>query len=102
MSNFRGITLLSHISKLFTSVLNNRLLKWNTETYFSTDAHFVQFGLKPGYGTVDAIVALKSLIDRTLASKERLYRCPLFIDYSKAFGNVSYGKLWLKLIPRTL
>ena len=33
VSNFRGITLLSTLEKLFTHILNNRLTSWAEEYY---------------------------------------------------------------------
>jgi exonuclease III len=93
VNNYRGITLLSHMSKLFTSTLNKRLINWSNKYNVITDA---QLGFKPGFGTTDAIFALKSLINNTLSSKrKRLYCC--FIDYSKAFDSIVHDKLWLKL-----
>ena len=64
--NFRPITLLSHLAKLFTAILNNRLLKWCKSNDLLTDA---QFGFKPGYSTVDAIFALHSIVSEYLNSK---------------------------------
>ena len=52
--NYRGITLVSCISKIFTSILNDRLLKWSQQYNVKFDA---QFGLRPGYGTTDAVFA---------------------------------------------
>ena len=51
-NNYRGITIISCLENIFTSVINNRLLKWSNENSIVTDA---QFGFKPGYGTTDAI-----------------------------------------------
>ena len=44
-NNYRGITLVSCLSKIFTSVINSRLLKWSDENNIVSDA---QFGFKPG------------------------------------------------------
>ena len=79
VNNYRGITLMSHLSKLFTTILNNRLLNVSSTYNIISDA---QFGFKPGFSTVGAIFALQSLITITLGSKKRLYWA--FIDYSKA------------------
>jgi hypothetical protein len=46
--NYRGISLVSHIRKLFTSTINTRLMKWSEDNSVLTDA---QFGFRPGYGT---------------------------------------------------
>ncbi|XP_071123308.1 uncharacterized protein [Mytilus edulis] len=91
--NYRGISLVSHVGKLFTSIINTRLTKWSEKHNIITDA---QFGFKPGYGTTDAIFALHSLISKSLRSGKRFYCC--FIDYKKAFDSVSHFKLWLRLI----
>ena len=48
--NFRGITLLSIISKLFTRLLNNRLCKWAEEYGVYVEA---QGGFREGRGTTD-------------------------------------------------
>jgi exonuclease III len=93
VNNYRGITLVSHVAKLFTSILNRRLLDWAEKYNVISDA---QFGFKPGFGTVDAIMALQALIQRTLNSKQRLYCC--FVDYTKAFDSVVHYKLWQRLI----
>ena len=47
-------------------------------------------------GTIDAIFALQSIVDKTLASGHRLYCC--FVDYTKAFDSVERTHLWYKLI----
>jgi hypothetical protein len=49
--NYRDISLVSHIGKLFTSTINTRLMKWSEDNSVLTDA---QFGFRPGYGTHDA------------------------------------------------
>ena len=58
--NYKPITLISHLAKLFTAILNTRLLKWCEKTDCLTDA---QFGFKPGYSTVDAVFSLHSIIN---------------------------------------
>jgi hypothetical protein len=91
-NNYRGITLVSCLSKIFTSVLNNRLLRWCEENDIVSDA---QFGFRHGSGTADAIFALQGVISRTLSHKKKLYCC--FVDYEKAFDKVNRNKLFLKL-----
>ena len=57
-SNYQGISLISHVGKLFTSVLCTRLMNWCKENSILMDA---QFGFIPGYGTQDAIIAFIQL-----------------------------------------
>lgn len=92
LNNYRGITLVSCLAKLFTSIINTRLLEWDQRYNIITDA---QFGFKPGVGTIDAIFVLQNLISRTLKNKKRLYCC--FVDYTKAFDLIDRSKLWYKL-----
>ena len=91
-NNYRGITIISNLAKIFTSVLNNRLLKWSTVNNVITDS---QFGFRPGFSTSDAIFALHSLISIFLNAKKKLFCC--FVDYKKAFDSVNRFKLFFKL-----
>ena len=91
--NYRGITLLSCLGKLFTSVINNRL------TAFVKQNNIVgpeQAGFKKDHSTIDHIFTLKMLIDLYLFKKKRIYCC--FIDYSKAFDTIPRIELWRKLL----
>ena len=91
--NYRGITLLSCLGKLFTSIINQRLINWSTANEISTDA---QFGFKSGHSTINAIFILQNLIQKRLNNKKRLY-CA-FIDLQRAFDSVYRNALWYKLI----
>lgn len=62
--------------KLFTSVLNNRLITWSDENDVITDA---QFGFKSKCGTSDAIFALHTLNTSSLANNKNL-TVPLLIS----------------------
>jgi len=92
-NNYRGITIVSCLEKLFTSILNKRLLNWDKHYTILTDT---QFGFRPGVSTTDAIYVLQSLINRTLYKNKRLYCC--FFYYKKAFDFINRNKLWSKLI----
>ena len=93
VENFRGITLLSILGKLFTRILNNRLQTW-AENYgiYIED----QNGFLPGRGTTDSIFILHCLINRFFETNKPLYT--IFVDYSKAFDYVVPEKLWYKAI----
>ena len=64
---YRGITLLSCAGKLFTAIINERLVSFEMKYNKVTDA---QFGFRKNSSTVDAIFALQSLVNRTLKKKK--------------------------------
>ena len=93
VENYRGITLLSILGKLFTRVLNNRLSEWAENYYVLIEA---QAGFRPGMGTTDNIFVLHGLITHILNQGSKLY-CA-FVDLTKAFDYVVRENLWYKLI----
>ena len=91
-NNYRGITLLSSIGKLFTSIINTRLTDFiNNIGLLGED----QAGFRAGYSTTDHIFTLSCIIDIYLQNKKRVY-CA-FVDYKKAFDLVNRSA-WSKLI----
>ena len=93
VNNYRGITLLSTIGKLFSRVLNNRLTDWaeNYNVYIEAQA-----GFRSRMGTVDNIFCLHGIINHLLNQGKQLY-CA-FIDFTKAFDYIVRENLWYKLI----
>ena len=59
-NNYRGITLLSCLGKLFTSILNHRLTEFCESNLILKE---IQAGFRKGYSTLDHIFVLKNLID---------------------------------------
>ena len=57
--NYRAITLLSCIGKVFTSIINNRLNKYLEENKILNE---MQSGFRKEYSTIDNIMVLYSLI----------------------------------------
>lgn len=93
VGNYRGITLLSTLGKLFTRVLNNRLTFWSDTYGIISDT---QAGFRSGRGTTDNVFILQSMINTLLNKGKRLY-CA-FLDFRKAFDYISRDCLWFKLI----
>ena len=91
-NNYRGITLLPVIAKLFSAVLENRIQIWATKERIIP---IYQFGFRKGHRTSDPVFVLNSLLEKTKWKHKRLFCC--FIDFQKAFDSVSHGLLWKKL-----
>ena len=78
--NFRAITLISCVGKLFTSILNSRL------NFFANDLNIIsenQAGFRKGYSTVDNIFVLHALIDLYFSFGKKSY-CA-FVDFKRSF-----------------
>ena len=69
-TNYRGITILSCLSKLFTSVLNDRLTKWVTDKNIIGPE---QTGFRKGFSTVNHVFTFKCIVDVYLSKRKRLY-----------------------------
>jgi hypothetical protein len=91
--NYRAISLVSSVGKLFTSILNSRLSNFSDETDLVTKS---QAGFRAGYLTQDNIVILYSVITLYLSKKKKLFCC--FIDFKKEFDTIWRAGLWQKLI----
>jgi len=89
--NFRAITLISCLGKLFTSIVNTRLNFFANEV---TLIHENQAGFRKGYSTIDNIFVLHVLIELYFSFGKKLF-CT-FIDFRKAFDTVSRSGLWKK------
>ena len=87
--NYRGISLLSVCSKLYSYILNRRLTKWVEEHKLLDEA---QAGFSKNYSTVDHIFTLLSLIQKQFCRDGKVY-CA-FIDFKKAFDLVDRCCLW--------
>ena len=91
--NYRGITLLSCMSKLFTACINHRLSEYLAQNDL---LGWEQAGFRPEFSTIDHIFTLHSIIEYYKYKKGKVY-CA-FVDYSKAFDLINRSSLWLKLI----
>ena len=93
VQNYRPITILSCLGKLFTAILNKRLTLYldNNETILENQA-----GFRKGYAATDHIFVLSSLIEILKGRKQKLF-CA-FIDFSQAFDSIWRVGLWRKLI----
>ena len=65
VNNYRGITIMSVFTKIFSIVLNNRLMKWAESSGTLNDC---QYGFREHKETVDCIFILQNLINHALAS----------------------------------
>ena len=92
-NNYRGITLLSCLGKLFTCCVNTRLGCYLNDKGIIGEE---QAGFREGYSTYDHIFVLNELINIYLQKKKRLYCC--FIDYQKAFDTINRTALWGKIL----
>ena len=92
VNNYRGISLLSCVGKLFTCIINNRLNKWaESQNVFDQS----QYGFRDKKSTVDAMFILQSVVDTFLENGNMLYVS--FIDLKKAFDSTNHEVLWYKL-----
>lgn len=87
--NYRPITLLSCLGKLFTAIINARLQNLNVIEENQT-------GFRKKYSTIDNIFALRVLFDLLSKDKRKIY-CA-FIDFKRAFDTVWRAGLWQKLL----
>ena len=91
-NNYRGITLLSCLGKLFTTVLNERLKQYCDINEIIKEN---QTGFRANYSTTDHIFSLKSPLDKFFKNKHKLF-CAI-VDYQKAFDTVWRKGLFYKL-----
>ena len=91
--NYRPISILSCLGKLFTSILNSRLTKFVEENDILEEN---QAGFREGYSTSSHIFVVHALIELMKSRKRKLFCC--FIDFSKAFDSVWRAGLWQKLL----
>ena len=89
-SNYRGISLLPVMSKIFEHVLLDRLMKWAEAAGVLADE---QGGFRPDRGTLDQVFILHEIVaDR---KERRLPTALAFIDVRKAYDRTWRAGLWL-------
>ena len=92
LNNYRGISLMNCLSKLFSAVLNERLITLMKDKFSNS-----QFGFRENHRTTDSLFIIKSLINKYLhKNKKKLFVC--FVDLKKAFDSLWRNGLLYKLL----
>ncbi len=87
--NFRGISLIDVLNKVFTGILNERLCRWAEVNNVIDES---QAGFRKGYSTIDNLFTLQAMVQKYLSKRRGRFYC-LFIDFSKAFDSIDHSKL---------
>jgi len=90
--NFRGISFINALCKLFTSILQARLYQWTEHNRILTD---FQAGFRKRFSTVDNIFILTNIAKRYLRRRKKLYL--FFVDFKAAFDAIARFALFHKL-----
>lgn len=91
--NYRGITILSTLVKLYEQIIERRLRGKIEHTLIDS-----QSGFRRGRSTQDHIFTLKEIMNKTLSRGEKKYLA--FLDLEKAFDRVPRSKIWESLKNR--
>ena len=91
-SNYRPISLLPIISKIFEKIMYTRLRSYLDKEKIFYDR---QYGFQKGKSTENAILDLQAQIITSLENGE--IPCTIFLDFSKAFDTVNHNVLLKKL-----
>ena len=90
--NYRPISLLSNINKIFEKIMYSRLYKFleNNKCIYN-----LQFGFRSKHSTTHALIEITEKIRNALDDNE--IACGIFIDLQKAFDTVNHNILLSKL-----
>lgn len=91
--NFRGISLINIITKIFTSILEKRLSHWAEESNILNEG---QAGFRKRRGCVDNIFNLYTAVCMNIRfDKTKVYAT--FADFKYCFDSICHKLLWRKL-----
>ena len=88
--NWRGISLLDMMGKLFARVLNDRL-----QAVVEDSVADSQCGFRAGRGCVDMVFSVRQLVEKTTEHHSKIFL--LFVDLRKAYDSVPQESLWCAL-----
>ena len=81
--NYRGVSLLSILGKVFAHILNKGLSWWQEENKIAEE----QIGFRTEYSTMYNVFVLYAIVQRYLTKKSgKVYVC--FVDFKKAFDTI--------------
>ena len=85
--NWRGITLIPEIMKIFGSAIINRI-RGGMDNKLRNE----QEGYRQGRNTTEQIFVLRNIIEQVIEWNSNLYIC--FVEFEKAFDHVHRETLW--------
>ena len=92
LSNYRPISVLSVLNKIFEKLLCKRLYKFLNK---HNVLYKYQFGFRQGHSTSHALIEIMDNVRSAIDND--MYTCGIFIDLSKAFDTVNHAILLEKL-----
>ena len=92
VENYRPISLLSNISKIFEKTIHTRLYSFLEDT---KSLYNMQFGFRSKHSTNHALIQITEQIRDALDNGK--YSCGIFVDLQKAFDTVDHHILLRKL-----
>ena len=90
--NYRGITLLSVVGKVFCKILNNRLVQCLDK---EGALHEGQAGFRLNRGCMDNVYTLSEIVQGRLREDKKTFE--FFLDIQTAYDTVWHDSLWYKL-----
>ena len=85
-TEFRTISLMSHIMKLLLRIILDRI-----DAKIESEIDDCQSGFRPGKGTREGIFNLRTIVERCMEEQKDVFVC--FIDYEKAFDSIYNSKI---------
>lgn len=87
IGNYRPISLMTNIYKIFSKVILNRIYKTLDESQPREQA-----GFRKSYSTIDHLQVTTQIIEKANEYGITIYMC--FIDYQKAFDSLHHDAIW--------